>query len=352
LFVWQAFPLLVLIKHALLYPHYFIILMPGPFILIGLSIAKVAGWLHTHRGWFRFVSIALYVFVSLVILFQGIAGTASVLDTIRGNFDDHQLSYPYYTDLDSLQNALTRADQLAQQYHAGRIIIAADRSTRSAFRYLSEQLHTPASVVDDSCLLLPGSSAGSAVVLVPPYEKMLNAFFSSGSMHVTTSYTSTRLGGEPFRLYVVDPLPQAAVQETLSSELQFVNTRVQSLQNKSWVIIRWNLLQSAPANDFTTYSYRFRGMDTVKGSTQTQQVCTSTSTHAGDQLIAFLPHASNQPSLRVQAERSSTTPYTIRTKLFGVFPLAFDTFQQDSNPWISLKTGAGASTLTVPVAPS
>ena len=352
LLVWQAFPLLVLIKHALLYPHYFIILMPGPFILIGLSIAKVAGWLHTHRGWFRFASIAIYVFASLLILFQGIAGAASVLDTIQGNFDDHLLSYPYYTDLASLHNTLIKADQLAQKYHAGRIIIAADRSTRSAFSYLSEQLHTPAAVVDDSCLLLPGPSAGSAVVLVPPYEKMLDAFFSSGSIHVHTSYTSTRLGGDPYRLYVVDPLPKTAMQETLSSDLQFVSAQTRSLQKKSWVIMRWNLLQSAPASDFTTYSYRFTGMDTVKGWTQNQQVCTSTSTQAGDQLIAFLQHASNQTSLRVQAERSSTIPYIIRTKLFGVFPIAFDTFQQDSIPWISLNTDAGESTITIPVASS
>jgi hypothetical protein len=183
-------------------------------------------------------------------------------------------------------------------------------------------------------------------VLVPPYEKTLDAFFSSGSIHVHTSYTSTRLGGEPFRLYVVDPLPQAAAQETLSSDLQFVSARVQSLQNKPWIIMRWNLLQSAPASDFITYSYRFTGMDTVR----TQQVCTSTSSQVGDQLIAFLPHMSNQPSLRLQAERSSTSAYTIRTKLFGVFPLAFDTFQLDSTPWIPLKTDGGASTITVPVA--
>ena len=352
LLVWQAFPLLVLIKHALLYPHYFIILMPGPFILIGWSIAKVAGWLHAHRGWIRLASTVIYVFASLLLLFQGIAGAASVLDTIRGNFDDHQLSYPYYTDLASLQNALTRADQLAQQFHAGRIIIVADRSTRSAFRYLSEQLHIPATVVDDSCLLLPGPSAGSAVVLMPAYEKTLDAFFSSDSIHVHTSSTSARLGGDPFRLYVVDPLPQAATQGTLSSDLQFVNAQMQSLQKKSWVIMRWDLLRSDPASDFTTYSYQFTGMDTIKGSTQTQRVCTFTSAQAGDQLIAFLPYTSNQPSLRVQAERSSTTPYTIRTKLFGVFPLVFDTFQQENTPWISLKTDAGASTTTVPVASS
>ncbi|MGZ6368277.1 MAG: hypothetical protein ACXWPS_20255 [Ktedonobacteraceae bacterium] len=140
------------------------------------------------------------------------------------------------------------------------------------------------------------------------------------------------------------------MQETLSSDLQFISAQMQSLQKNSYVIMRWKLLQSAPASDFTTYSYRFTGMDTVKGSTQTQQVCTTTSSQAGDQLIMFIPHASNQPSLRVQAERSSTTPYTIRTTRFGVFlPLVFDTFQQDSTPWISLKTDAGAATITVSV---
>ena len=114
--------------------------------------------------------------------------------------------------------------------------------------------------------------------------------------------------------------------------------------------MRWNLLQSAPASDFATYSYHFTGMDTFKGSMQTQKVCTFTSTQAGDQLIAFLPHMSNQPLLRVQAECSSTTPNTIRTKLFGVFSLEFDTFQQDITPWISIKTDAGASTIAVPFA--
>ena len=93
-------------------------------------------------------------------------------------------------------------------------------------------------------------------------------------------------------------------------------------------------------------------MDAIKGLTQAQQVCTSTSIQTGDQLMAFLPHTGNQTSLRLQVERSSTAPYTIRTNLFGAIPLAFDTFRQDVTPWTLLKAPTGESAITVPIASS
>jgi 4-amino-4-deoxy-L-arabinose transferase-like glycosyltransferase len=351
LLIWQIFPLLDLSRHTLvLFPHYFIILMPGPFILIGILLARSADWFRVHGRWYRWVSAGIYAFSCLLLLFQAIAGTASVLDSVQGHFVDKNLSNPYYNDLNSLQQALTKADQIAQQDHLSRIFVVADQATKSSFRYLSEQLHTPATVVDGSCLLLPSSSASPVVVLVSPYETTLDAFFSSGDIHVNRSYTSPRLGGDPFRLYVVDPLPQAATQATLSSDLQFVSAQAQSLQKQSWIVTRWNLLQSASASSRSTYSYQFTDMDIVKGSTQARRICTSTSLQKGDQLIVFLPHTSNQISLPVQVRRSSATPYAIRTKLFGPIALVFDTFQQDSTPWMVLKTTAGASTITVPIA--
>jgi hypothetical protein len=350
LLVWQIFPLLDLSRHTLvLFAHYFIILMPGPFILIGILLARSADWFRVHGRWSRSVSAGIYAFSCLLLLFQAVAGTASVLDSVQGHYVDKKLSTPYYNDLNSLQQALTKADQIAQQGHLGRVIVVADQATKSAFRYLSEQLHTPTTVVDGSCLLLPGPSAGPVVVLVPPYQATLDAFFSSGYIHVNRSYTSPRLGGDPFRLYVVDPLPQTVVQETLSSDLQFVSAQTQSLQKQAWVVTRWNLLQSAPASSRSTYSYKFMDIDADKDSTQTQHVCTSTSLQMGDQLIAFLPRTSNQALLRVQVKRSSATPYVIRRKLFDAIPLVFDAFQQDNTPWTVLKTDAGVSTITVSI---
>jgi 4-amino-4-deoxy-L-arabinose transferase-like glycosyltransferase len=348
---WQVFPLLAVIRHTLvLFPHYLIILMPGPFILIGILLARSAHWFRIRGQWYRLVSSGIYAFSALLILFQGIAGAASVIDATQGHYVDKYLSRPYYTDLNSVQQALAKADEIAQKDHISRVIVVADEATRSPFRDMSEQLHTPATVVDDSCLLLPGPTAGPAVVLVPPYETMLDAFFSSQYVHVSKSYTSMRMGGDPFRLYVVDPLPQTAMQATLSSDIQFVDAQAQNLQKKLWAVTRWNLLRSASASTRVTYSYQFT--DTVAASTQRQQVCTSTSIHAGDQLIAFLPHTGNQTSLHIQVEHSSTVPYTIRTNLFGAIPLAFDTFRQDSTPWTLLRTQSGASAITVPVASS
>ena len=187
-----------------------------------------------------------------------------MIDSVQGHYVDKNLSNPYYNDLNSLQQALTKADQIAQQGHLGRVIVIADQATKSAFRYLSEQLDTPATVVDGSCLILPGPSAGPVVVLVPPYETTLDAFFSSGYIHVSRSYTSPRLGGDPFRLYVVDPLPQAATQETLSSDLQFVSAQTQSLQKQVRVVTRWNVLQSAPPSFRSTYSYRFMDVGALR----------------------------------------------------------------------------------------
>ena len=273
-----------------------------------------------------------------------------MLDSTQGHYIDKYLSNPYYNDLNSLQQALAKADQIAQQSHLSRVVVVADQATRSAFRYLSEQLHTPTTVIDDSCLLLPGPSTGPAVILVPPYETTFGAFFSSPSVHVNKSYTSPHPGGAPFHLYVVDPLPKTSTQGTLSSDLQFVSVQTQSLQKESWVLTRWNLLQSAPASSRSAYAYRFTDLDSVKGSIESQRVCTSTSLLAGDQLIVPLPHTSNQPSLHIQVERSSITPHLVATKLFSFFPLVFDTFQQDSSHWALLKTDAGTPAITAPVA--
>ncbi len=353
LLVWQIFPLLYLSRHTLvLFPHYFIILMPGPFILIGILLAKSADWFRARGQWYRLVSIGIYACSALLLLFQGIAGAASVVDATQGHYIDKSLSFPYYNDLSSLQQALAKADQLAQQGHLIRVVVVADLATRSALRYLSEQLHTSAAVVDDSCLLLPGPSAGPVVVLVPPYEAAIDSFFAANYVHVIRSETSNRLGGAPFHLYVVDPLAKATPQTTLSTNMQFVNAQMLSLQPEARIVTRWNLLQSVPASPRSTVSYQFTGMDTAKGATQAQQICTSTSVQAGDQLLAFLPHAGDQAALSIRVEHASTAPHTITTKLLGTFPLVFDTFQQDNTPWTLLKTDAGASTITVPVSSS
>jgi hypothetical protein len=235
---------------------------------------------------------------------------------------------------------VTKADQLAKSYHAKRLIMVADRSTRSQFRYFTEQLPLSSTVVDDTCLLLPGPSTGPAVVLVPPYETLIEAFFATNGVHVVHTETSKRLGGAPFRLYVVEPLPKATEQTTLSANIQLVNAQSQSLQKRPFAVIRWNVLQAAPASDRTTYIYQF---------TYTQlprQICTFTNVQRGEQLVTLLPERNGQGPLSVRVEQASTTPHAITVKRLPFLP-AFDTFQQDVTPFRVLKSAAGGETVTI-----
>jgi hypothetical protein len=377
LLVWQAFPVLFLIKHSLLYPHYFIFLMPGPFILFGWFMAKGAEWFHTHGGGYRFVSNAIYVFVSLLLLFQGIAGLASVLDASQGNFDDHQMSYPYYNDLASVQNAVTRAHQLAQQYHAGKLVMLATtylaanerlvngklctqiqshlicqntngykHSLSSIFRYFSDQLPIASTVVDDTCLLLPGPSTGPVVVLVPPYEPVIDAFFATNYIHVVKAETSQRLSGPPFRLYVLDPLSQKWAQTTLSSNIQLIDAQTRQIQNKTFVAVRWNVLQSTPANAHAAYTYQFTYTRPKEAAQLLPQTCTLTNLHAGEQLVTLLPQGNVQDSLSVGVGHASTIPYTIMFNSIPFLP-AFDTSQQSMTPFEVLKASDGQQTIPI-----
>jgi hypothetical protein len=318
--------------------------------------------------------MAIYICGGLLLLFQGVAGAASVVDASQGNFDDHQISYPYANDLTSVQNAVTRAYQLAQQYHAGRLIVLAntnprangqmlkciqaphnvlcqnsnwyDRSTRSVFQYFTDQLPMASTVVDDTCLLLPGPSTGPVVVLVPPYESVIDAFFAANYIHVVQSETSKRLAGAPFHLYVVDPLPVATPQTTFSSNIQLVNAQAEQLQGETFAAVRWNVLQSAPASDRTTYMYEFTYAGSKQGVQLPPQTCTLTNRHAGDQLVTLLPYGNVQGPLSVQVEQASTAPYTITFKSIPFLP-AFDTFQQDVNPFEPLKTPDGHQKVTI-----
>jgi len=45
LLAWQLLPLLSTLRHSLpLYSHYFIITMPGQFILMSLALASIVAW--------------------------------------------------------------------------------------------------------------------------------------------------------------------------------------------------------------------------------------------------------------------------------------------------------------------
>ena len=178
LLVWQIIPLTLLLLHKIgLTWHYFLILMPGPFIFMALFVSTMSGWLRNHGQRWNILRYSTYVLISLLIVAQIVNCTASIVDTASGNFSDRDFPpYPYHNDLRSLQHALSEADQLAQQRHLNRVYITTDAATQTALRYLAEQMQTPTTLFDTTnCLVLPNPASGPTVQLVGPYDGLTNA---------------------------------------------------------------------------------------------------------------------------------------------------------------------------------
>src|SRR5260370_9116305 len=165
LLIWQVLLPMTLIRHSIpLYPHYFIIFLPGQFILIGLFLSKVIDLVQSHRPqWNRAVRYGMGTLTVCIIGAQLIGSVSALIDRVNGNFDG-RATLPAYNDLSSLQHVLQEADQIAQHRHIHHIDVATNYSTGSAIRYLMEQETTPIMAFDDwHCIVLPSASAGPVV---------------------------------------------------------------------------------------------------------------------------------------------------------------------------------------------
>ena len=244
LLAWQIVPLLILSRHAIdLHAQYFFMFMPGPFILIGLFLAKAVEWFQASGRQWNILRYGTYVIISLVIIAQLVGSTATVIDTSSGNFDDRSFQpYTYHNDLRSLQYALNEADQLAQQRHLNRVYITTDFATQTALRYLSKQMRTPTTLFDASkCLVLPNPAEGPAVFLVGPYDELTNALLNQFAM-ATLIDQPVRPAGSPFWLYIVTPTTGLSSSRNLfTANLQLLDTQAQhlSFNGSSWLVSRW-----------------------------------------------------------------------------------------------------------------
>ncbi|WP_297160613.1 ArnT family glycosyltransferase [Thermogemmatispora sp.] len=295
LLVWQLVPLLVFSRYGgELHTQYLLLLMPGPFLLIGMAVAQGIAWLRLQQGWLRRLRLAGYLFVGLLIAAQSLAASVNVIDTIEGHFDDRSFQpYPYHNDLASLQQALAATDQLAQREHLSHAYITVDDATRTAVFFLSRQMQTPVTLFDARCLVLPTTRA---VMLVGPYDPWVTALLQ----RFTQATLVTRLprpGGLPFSLYVVDPGPVQAQATSLPSsswqlsELRALSRQAQPLvlmyngQATTWLISPWQLTQSAMPAFNTTYSYRFVATAGASSSPSLQATCSFNRLQAGERLL-------------------------------------------------------------------
>ena len=348
LLVWQVVPLLVLSRHAIdLHTQYFFMLLPGPFVFIGIFFSHVANWLRKQQGWLHQARYALYALVFLLVAAQTLGSTAWILDTTHGNTSNDAF-VPYHNDLSSLQQAMNDADTLAQVHHLHHVYVTTDVATQTALGYLSEQMHTPTTLFDAThCLVLPSVANGPAVLLVGPHSELADAMVKRFAS-ATLVNTPSRLGGTPFHLYLVSSLPEQTTPQDASfgNDLQLAEPSAQQLRvaQKSWLVTRWNLLQSQTPHLRTNYGYIMIGTPSTTAQ-HAMDSCTFNTINAGDQLlVAFAQPSTHSTStaISIQAKSFVQTPFN---PTYGVFHMETDTTQ--STPWAGLQTSSGKSTIQV-----
>ncbi len=349
LLVWQVVPILILSRHSVpVYPYYLLMLMPGPFILIGLFLSWIVDWLRQFGRQWSMLQYGVYAVACFVIIAQSAGTTASLLDQVSGN---NLHGYTYNT-LNSLQNALAEADHVARQRHLNHVYITTNQFTQVALRYLAEQVQTPTTLFDASrCLVLPNPADGPAVLLVGPYDKLTSVLLGQFATS-TLIDRPERLGGAPFQLFIVKPITIALSRSTSSqavflNNLQLLDKRVRhfSYDNSLWLATYWRLLRSASPGYRTTYTYAMRALLNGSHGPGISSQCISTSMRVGDQLIvAFqVPRATVLPvSVTISATSYTTMPYNLP---FGPFHL--ETIRDQSTPQTTLTTLDGRDAITL-----
>ncbi len=349
LLCWQIVPIIILSRHSVpVFPYYLLMVLPGPFIIIGILLSLLVHWLKRPGWMWNIPRYGVYVFTCLVIVAQLTGSMAGLVDEASGN---NLHGYTYNT-LNSLQDALAEADHVARQRHLNHVYITTNQFTQVALRYLAEQVQTPTTLFDASrCLVLPNPADGPAVLLVGPYDKLTGVLLSQFATSTLIDRPG-RLGGAPFQLFIVKPITIALSQSTSSqavflNNLQLLDKRVRhfSYDNSLWLVTHWRLLRSASPGYRTTYTYTMRALLNGSRGPGISSQCISTSMRAGDQLIVAFqaPRATVLPvSVTISATSYTTMPYNL---LSGPFHL--ETIRDQSTPQTTLTTLDDRDTITL-----
>jgi 4-amino-4-deoxy-L-arabinose transferase-like glycosyltransferase len=330
LLAWQL-PVFTLLRHNIrMQPHYLIMYMPGPYILVALLLTTLV--VRSQRYAWRSINMsgqfAAGLLATLIIGAQVLGALSSVRDLGLGHFSDRDLAGVYYNDLSSLQNALVKADEIAQERHLRRIYIAADTATFEAFQLLTLRgMHTPVTVISsDYCALVPDLSAGPVLLLAGPYSSV-PSLLSANFAQLSRVAETPRLGGPPFQMYTLSaPQRSLPVQETLGGDLQMLGS--QTLSKDLALLTYWRVTHTLPEENGKLYSYEVfvdppytigEGADAQKWSAQ----CTLTAAARGDYLVTWFRLAPWRPTpTAVRVQTFSSSYYQIP---FG--PLVFDTYK-------------------------
>jgi len=352
LLIWQILLPMTLLRHSIpLYPHYFIIFLPGQFILIGLFISKVIDFVQSYRPqWNRVAHYGIGILVACIIGAQLTGSISELIDRINGNFDG-QATFPAYNDLSSMQHVLQEADQVAQERHIHRIYLATNYSTGSAMRYLMEQEKTPILAFDTwHCMVLPSASAGLVIFISQPSDPQIGAILDH---YATTTLVDQpkRLGGTPFNLSILTAKPEVApTTQTFTRDIQLLDQHALQVQNQTtsdrWLVTHWSVTHSEKPATRTFYMAHFDIRPDGKQQGGEPIECSSTSLWAGDQYFTLQglgPYDKMPTFITVQAYSFTNSALT-----FPLGPLTLSTFIQHNSPWIPLQTADGKTSIRLP----
>src|SRR5256886_3178853 len=262
LLCWQIVPVIILSRHSVpVFPYYLLMVLPGPFIIIGILLSTLGYWFQRQGGMWKIEQFGIYFCTFLVILSHLLGISAVWIDEASSN---NLHGYSYNT-LNSYEDALAEADQLALRRHLNHVYIATDQFTEVTLRYLAEQMQTPTTLFNASrCLVLPDPTDGPAVLLIGPYDKLTGVLLSQFAI-TTLVDQPKRLGSVPFQLYIVQPIARpkpTPSKEAFVNNLQLLDNRAQQLSydNSTWLTMRWRFIRSASPIYRTSDTYAMRAL--------------------------------------------------------------------------------------------
>jgi 4-amino-4-deoxy-L-arabinose transferase-like glycosyltransferase len=349
LLVWQGMVLFMVHPpvNVYIYIHYLTYLLPGPFILIGLSLAnvvKLAQGLWPLRE--QVVHYGLYVGVGLIVGVQMVTSAGWLVDHALGNFASNY-ARPEYFDLATVQRIVNEADQVAQQQHLSRAYIDIHGDDESAVRYLAQFIHTQVAVFDSQqCMVLPDARSGPVVYVTDPNREDIDALLKR--------YTTARLveeiqhpGGAPFKLYVLGAKPEPRPALQLSGGVQLLSPQADVLSSQGrtsqWLATRWTVQNIQAPQPRTTYRYIFNFQ--LEGTTTggPQQLCELSRTWPGDQLIPFFKLVENAPRHLV----TQVQAFSLRPQHYDLGSLKLVTFFSVDTSRITLQTANGRKIISL-----
>lgn len=340
---WQILPVIWLSRHSLrVFDYYMLILMPGPFILIGIFAAQVAEWLRALRFPRLFAHVALYLVLLALIFTSALGAVTGTLDRVDGY---NNPSYTYYTLADT-QNALHAADSFAQLYHVRHVYISLDVYTRDALTYLSGQMHTPHTTYElSNCIPLPGAAQGPALMLFGPADGSAEALMKQATSARLVDQPE-RPGGPPFHLYLVQPAAASPGGTSFLNNLALDASQIQAGAGgaPAQLVTRWTVLRSALPVDGTTYNYKLH-VNYQENNASSEDTCTLSSLQPGEQILATFNMPSGVETFAAVSPALTATTWTTAPYDPSYGPFHLETIVQKSTPEAPLQASIGGDSI-------